>query len=75
MRIIIEYIFLKEHECIKNLINLLVPYGELKHSGRAINSAPFCLAFRMDSTAFAIFLVLSGPTANCMKATRRPEYY
>jgi len=48
----------------------LVPYGELKHSGKAIKCDPFSLAFLMKLKALCTFCNLSSPTASCIKARR-----
>ena len=48
----------------------LVPYGELKHSGKAIKCDPFSLAFLMKLKALCTFCTLSSPTVSCIKARR-----
>jgi len=48
----------------------LVPYGELKHSGKAIKCDPFSLASLMKLIALFTFCTLSSPTASCIKARR-----
>lgn len=53
-------------------MNLRVPYGELKHSGKATRWAPFALALYISLTAAATFLFLSAPTANWIRATFKP---
>lgn len=50
---------------------LLVPYGELKHSGRTISWAPPPAASLISCTARATFLVFISPTAIWMRAMRK----